>query len=83
MRPIDPNRFGNSVLTMLMVMFILVVIASCVTGCSTVRTLDTQTVEARAALHAAMIRQAQEELREAEDWRRLAIEAEIAVGSGK
>ena len=48
-------------------------------GCSSISTVGNIGVEARATAHAAMIANARETIREAQDWRTLALEAEAAM----
>jgi hypothetical protein len=67
----------------LVVVSALFLAAWLLTGCAQIPTVNAQTIETRAALHAAMIRQAQETIREAQDWRTLSLEADKAVGDWK
>lgn len=55
---------------------LLAYLLSALTGCANTQTL---TISARESIHAAAIAHARETLREAEDWRILALEAQKMV----
>ena len=62
---------------------LIALLISTLTGCVTMQPSGDLGIDARAAIHATAISHARETLREAEEWRALAIEAESIMAPNK